>query len=124
MDVKGLLQTLTEREVRRTTLLYGIAVLLHGILDPTITYALITAQKGRETNPLLRPVFEQNLRRVFIGHLPLFAILLACFTLLLYLFHIAEDTEQKQLYWISKSVLSVCIIWGLLLVGWNLYILL
>jgi len=124
MYVKELLQLLTEREVRRTTILYGIAGLLHGVLDPVVTYILINTQRGRETNPLLRSVFEQGIGHVFIRHIPLFATLLACFTLLVYLFHIADETELKQLYWLSRFILGVCIIWGLLLVSWNLYVLL
>jgi hypothetical protein len=122
--VEDLAQLLTEKEVRRTMILYTIAGLIHGFLDPIITYLVINENLGRETNPLLQPLFEQSLISVFIGHLPLFVILLVCFAFLLYLFNIAEGTERDHLYWISQSVLVVCIIWGALLVGWNLNILL
>lgn len=120
----GLIQLLRENQVRRTTILYGVAGFLHGVLDPAITYIIINKQIGHETNPFLRSVFKQSLLDVFIKHLPLFVILLVCFVILLYLFNISEGSEREQLYWISQSVLTVCIIWGVALVGWNLYILL
>jgi hypothetical protein len=122
--VEDLTQLLTEKEVRRTTILYSIAGLIHGFLDPIITYLVINQNLGRETNPLLQPLFEQGLISVFIGHLPLFVILLVCFIFLLYLFNIAEGNARDHLYWISQSALTVCIIWGAILVGWNLNILL
>ena len=110
--------------VQRVAILYGVVSLLHGVLDPAISYIIVKKGIGIEANPFLRPLFGHGALAILIAHLPLFGILVVCFLSLLYLFTISEEDDRKQLYLLSQLTLTVFALWGMILVGRNLYILL
>ncbi|PSQ21857.1 hypothetical protein BRD04_05750 [Halobacteriales archaeon QS_9_67_17] len=113
-----------DAKLRRVLGLYAVAVLLHAVFDPAVTYVAVrVVEVGVEANPMLRPHFEAGLFRVVVAHLPLFVLLGCIGGSIAYLFETATGRERNRLYAVSQALLDGTVLWGLLLVAWNLRIL-
>jgi len=110
-----------DAKLRRVLGLYAVAVLLHAVFDPAVTYVAVhVVEVGVEANPMLRPHFEAGLLRVVIAHLPLFVLLGCIGGSIAYLFETATGQGRRRLYAVSQALLAGTELWGLLLVAWNL----
>ena len=113
-----------DAKLRRVLGLYAVAVLLHAVFDPAVTYVAVRIiEVGVEANPMLRPHFEAGLLRVVVAHLPLFVLLGCIGGSIAYLFETATGRERNRLYAGSQALLDGTVLWRLLLVAWNLRIL-
>lgn len=102
----------------------AIAVFLHGVADPAITYFAVNVYEiGYEANPLLNGTFREGWIKIFWTHIPLYIISAAVFYGYTLLFQRAGPDEQQQLHRFSQFIWIVLIGWGLLLVLYNLSVL-
>ena len=75
-----------------------------------------------KTNPVLAPAFATGPAAV-VAQLPLFGIVIVGLGGLTVLFNRASEREAAQLYRLSLLVLGGCALWGVILVGWNGWVL-
>lgn len=115
----------SDSRVRRFWILGLAALLLHTVLDPMLTYLAVNVlDVGVETNLWLATYLNQGLT-TFIGiHLPLYLGSLLMMSAFTWLFSRASESEATQLYWLSIGTWSAIILWGILIVGNNLWVLL
>lgn len=110
--------------VRRFWGLGLLALFIHGVVDPFVTYlTVVTFGVGRETNPrLIGPLGDGPV--TFVGsHLPLFLVSIAVLCAFTWLFSRASPSETERAYRLSRVVWGLLILWGLLLVANNLWVL-
>ena len=113
-----------DARLRRIWGLYGVVVLLHAVLDPAVSYVAVrVADVAVETNPVLAPAFATGAAAVVVAQLPLFGIVIVGLGGLTALFNRASEREAAQLYRLSLLVLGGCALWGVILVGWNSWVL-
>lgn len=113
-----------DARLRRIWGLYGVVVLLHAVLDPAVSYVAVrVADVAVETNPVLAPAFATGPAAVVVAQLPLFGIVIVGLGGLTALFNRASEREAAQLYRLSLLVLGGCALWGVILVGWNSWVL-
>lgn len=117
--------TFADKRVRRFWGVGGVALLLHGIVDPFVTYLAVKVYGvGIEINPWLASALGQGLDTLALVHLPLFIVVFGLFVIYTWLFARASETQAKQIYRISLVGWALIITWGLLVVGHNLVVLL
>lgn len=118
------LNPMVDKRRRRFWLLGGIAFLLHVVLDPFTTYLSVRVYGvALETNPLLIEPLRQGLRSFILIHLPLIALLGIVFVGLLWLLHIGSPAEAAWVARFSTIVWILIILWGILVVANNLFVL-
>lgn len=111
-------------KLRRVYLLLGIAWLFHAVGDPVVTFLAVNVlDVAVETNPLLRGPLNQGAVPFALAHVPLFVMGLLVLVMFTILFDYAEGEERTRLYWLTLGGFSVIILWGIALVGWNLFVL-
>lgn len=100
-------------------------MLVHGVVDPALTYLFVVSlDRGRELNPLLRAGLEGGLGQ-FVGlHLGFFVVTAALFWGIVSLIGQGTPRVQHRLYRGSVGVLVGIILWGAAIVCWNLQVLL
>lgn len=114
----------SDSRVRRFWLLGIIALVIHGLLDPLVSYlAIAVFEVGREANPLIAPYFQEGLVTLILVHLPLYFLLIACILFHFWLFLRASETERQWLHRFSLIMWGLIIAWGLILVSNNLLVL-
>jgi hypothetical protein len=112
------------QQVRRSLCLLGIAVGLHTIVDPALTYlAVIHLEVGFEMNSLMRPWLRAGLIPFILIHLPVYAFSIGAGVTFRWLLQQASGREQMVIYYLSVIGFSGLICWGLALVANNLWIL-
>lgn len=109
---------------RRLWLLFGAGLLLHGVLDPIVTYLVVVqAEAGHEANPLMRGSLAQGPLYFAATHLLLYAVTIGCFAGVMWLLRTSSGRAHRQVHALANIVLVGIIIWGLIVVGWNLSVL-
>lgn len=104
--------------------LFAVGLVLHGVIDPIVTYlVVIQAQAGYEANPFLRGMLAQGPLYFAASHLLLYAVTTGCFVGVMWLLRISSGRARRQVHALTNIVLVGIILWGILLVGWNLSIL-
>ena len=115
----------SDSRVRRFWVLGLAALLLHTVLDPLLTYLAVNVfEVGVETNLWLATYLNQGLFMFTLIHLPLYLGVFLMMGLFTWLFSRASESEATQLYWLSVVIWSGIILWGILIVGNNLWVLL
>lgn len=110
--------------LRRIWMLTGVVFLLHGVIDPLVTYLAVGVYgTGVEGNPLLRGSVRGGGVEFAMAHGPLFVVGVLCLVALTLLFQRASGDDRGRIYRLSMVLLGTIIAWGLLLVGWNLWML-
>lgn len=108
---------------RRLTYLFGVAVVLHALIDPALTYYVGTVGDiGYETNPIIREAMAQGAVALIAIHLLLIVESSLLYGGLLYLIRRAEPPIAQRLAALLRIGCFALILWGLGLVGWNLWI--
>lgn len=108
----------SDYRVRHFWLLACLALVLHGILDPGLSYlAVVVLDAGVETNPWLATLFTQGPLPLFISHLPLFVLCGGFCYAYTRLFQIASAPVANQLYYIALAAWTGIILWGGILVS-------
>jgi hypothetical protein len=110
--------------VRRFWILGIIALIIHGVLDPLVSYlAIAVFNVGQEANHLIAPYFQDGPITLLIIHIPLYAFCIGCFFVYTWLFSRGSVSERRQMYVLSLGLWCLIILWGLLLVFNNLLVL-
>jgi len=110
--------------VRRFWLLGSTAAFVHTVLDPILTYAVVTVfDVGTEANPWLAGYLTHSGWAFAMIHLPLYGFVAAVLCAYTYLFSIASEREATRLYHLSLLAWGVILLWGLIVVGNNLVVL-
>lgn len=111
--------------VRRFWKLGLAAVFVHIVVDPLVTYvSVVIFEVGVEANPWLATYLYTGDWAFLTIHLPLVLFVGAVFVGFTWLFSISSGQETKQLYFLSLLAWGGILLWGLLLVGNNLVVLL
>ncbi|MFC7059981.1 hypothetical protein [Halovenus salina] len=101
-----------------------IAVFLHGVADPVITYITVSVYDvGREANPWLATHLEKGATSFLLVHAQLYLIIFGIFAAFTWLFYRGTDSEREQIYKLSLVLWSLIILWGAFIVGNNLFVL-
>jgi hypothetical protein len=117
-------ETLGDYRIKRFWRLGLIAVFLHGVADPVVTYLIVNVYDvGREANPWLATHLEAGGTSFLLIHVPLYVMIFGIFAAFTWLFHRGSGTEKEQIYKISLTLWSLIILWGALLVANNLLVL-
>ena len=112
-----------ESQRRHLWLLFGIAAVIHGVLDPLVTVVILNHSVGpMEANPLMATVLDGGLVRVVIAQLGFLLVVGGIFWGIIALIDRGSSTEQHRLYRGSVVVLAGLIIWGIGVLGWNVLI--
>lgn len=108
---------------RRLTSLFGVALVLHALVDPALTYYIGTVGGiGYEANPIIRGVMAQGIVAVIAIHLLLIVQSSLLYGGLLYLIRRAEPPTAQRLATLLRIGCFGLILWGLGLVSWNLWV--
>lgn len=115
----GIWQTFqSDYRIRHFWLLASLALFLHGVLDPGLSYlAVVVLESGVETNPWLATLFTQGLLPLIISHVPLYVLCGGFCYAYTRLFQIASTPVANQLYYIALAAWAAIILWGGILVG-------
>lgn len=120
-DLRG---ALADWRVRRFWGLGLLAVFLHGVLDPLVTYLVVTVREaGTEANPFLAGHLDSGLGGLILVHVPLYVLAFGVLLAFTWLFARASSAEVDRLYRGSLVIWGLIILWGLILVGNNLWVL-
>lgn len=110
--------------VRRFGLLGIMALVIHGVVDPLVSYlAIAVFEVGHEANPLMAPYFQEGFVTLVLVHLPLYLLLIGCIIVYSWLFFRASEAERQWLHRSSVVIWGLIIAWGLVLVSNNLLVL-
>lgn len=113
-----------DQRVRRFWVFSIVAFFLHGFVDPFVTYLAVNIYNvGVEANPLLAGPLNQGLSAFIVIHIPLYLGFFAFLCAFTWLFSRASPSETAQVYKISRIVWVGIIIWGLVIVGNNVLVL-
>lgn len=114
----------TDYRVRRFGFLGIIALVIHGVVDPLVSYlAIAVLDVGREANPLMAPYFQEGLMVLVLIHLPLYVLVIGCILAYSWLFFRASRVERQWLHRLSLMMWGLIIAWGLILVVNNVFVL-
>lgn len=110
---------------QRLGILGGIAAGLHLVLDPVVTYLVVQVYDvGRELNPLFVEAINNGIVSFAIILIPSFVVFGLVYIGQFWLFRFADPSETEWLHRFFTVAWSINILWGLLLVGNNLFVLL
>lgn len=113
-----------EYRLQRVWILGSAALVIHGILDPFVSYLAIRVfNVADELNPLMVPYFEGSIVDLLLIHIPLFLITITGLILLTWLFSLGSDSQKQRVYRLALAVFSLMILWGLGVVANNLVVL-
>lgn len=116
--------TLTDDRIQRFWVLAVIAGFLHGVADPFVTYLIVNVYAvGTEANPWLATYLQSGAVKFILIHIPLYIVIFGVSAAFTWLFHYGSDTERAQIYTIARIFWSLAILWGVLIVGNNLFVL-
>jgi len=103
----------TNQRIRVTFYLYILVTVLHGVLDPGISYIGIEILGiGEEANPLLRAAVDQGLVEFMLIHIPLYAILLFAYVVTIVLLQQNVQNNSDTIYNFVSVGLMALIAWG------------
>lgn len=115
---------INQQVVRTNWLLGSIALFLHGIVDPAVTYVSIEVfSVGIETNQWLSGYIHQSAIAFILIYIPLFILVIGSLFALTWLFAKASPAETRQLHKLSLVVWIGIILWGAVVVANNLLVL-
>lgn len=113
-----------DRRVRWFWIFGLVALFLHGVVDPLVTYLAVNVYGvGIETNSLLAGYLGQGVGAFVVIHLPFYVIGLGVLLAFTWLFSIASPSEMDQVFKFSILAWSFIILWGVLIVWNNLLVL-
>lgn len=119
----GAEDTPLDTQIRNLGLLFGTVLLLHGLLDPLLTYVIVQVfDVGSELNPILRGGLERGLLPFVLVHVPLFLGASLLFWLVTRLMRRGTAQERTFIYTVGVLVLLAMILWGVAILLWNLSI--
>lgn len=105
--------------------LFGVALVLHGVVDPALTLlALEGLHTGRELNPLLRRGVAAGIPTFLAMYLVFIGCACSLFWGITQLMQRGTLAEHRRLYRGGVVVLWGMIIWGIGIVLWNLSVVL
>lgn len=112
-----------EQRIRRSLIVFYVAVTFHTVLDPAITYlAVIQFEQGFEANPFIRSWLHAGLLPFVFVHLPVYVLCIGGGLTLRRLLQQAAGREQIVVYYLSIVGFSGLSCWGLLIVLNNLWV--
>lgn len=102
-----------------------VAVFFHTVADPFVTYFAVNVYGvGMEANPWLSGHLEQGWQSFFLAHIPLYLMISAFFIAFTWLFSLGSESEKQQIYTLSMALWLLIILWGILIVVNNIWVLL
>jgi hypothetical protein len=106
----------SDRRLRQIGVLYLLIGLLHGLLDPGISYfAIEILGIGREANPLMRFPMQKGILPFVLAHIPLYTgLLMGYFSTI----HLLKKEKNKE----GNTVYQLAVIGLTLLIGWGIWI--
>lgn len=111
------------QQTRRCLAVFSLAVVLHTVLDPAITYVAVGyLEVGAEANPLMRQWLHAGIVPFIAIHIPLYALSIGAGLALRWLLQQATGREQVAVYYVSLVAASGLACWGLVLVINNLWV--
>ena len=109
---------------RRFWLFSGVATFLHAIVDPILTYIIVVVfGVGYESNPMLAAPLNQSLTAFILVHVPLWVIITVVIVMFAIIFEKAPLEDIDTIVYYGEFVWLGIILWGILLVGNNLFVL-
>lgn len=116
--------TLTDYRIKHFWMFGLIAVFLHGVADPFVTYLTVNVQGvGTEANPWLATQLQSGMVDFILVHIPLYVMIFGIFVGFTWLFHRGSDSEREQIYKLSLVLWLLIILWGIVIVSNNMYFL-
>jgi hypothetical protein len=110
--------------MRHIWLLGLTALAIHGMLDPLVSYLAISIfDIASEANPLMAPHFQGGIGRLFLIHIPLIILTIIGLWCLTWLFSVGTGSQKRKLYRLSVGLWALIILWGLVVVANNLFVL-
>ncbi|RLM57007.1 hypothetical protein DVK02_04190 [Halobellus sp. Atlit-31R] len=107
---------ITNGRIRRVTVLYCAVGLLHGVLDPGISYVGVEVfEQGWEANPMMRVPMQDGLVTFTLVHIPLYLALLGSYLVTVELL----DREPQNG---TTAVYRLTLVGLLLLTGWGVWL--
>ena len=114
------LATTETTRIRQSSLLLAVALCLHTVVDPALTYlAVVHLQVALEANPFINRWLQAGLGPFVAIHLPVYALGGAAIVTLRWLYHTATPREQE----LSVIGFSGLLLWGAILVANGLVVL-
>jgi hypothetical protein len=102
-----------------------VTLLIHGVLDPLTTYlAVAVFETGIETNYWLAGYFQQGVGAVILIHVPLYLLVITSYLSFTWLFIRATPQVATRIYWLAVGCFVLLILWGIVVVGNNVSVLL
>jgi len=118
------LNTTEDHRVKHIWALGLTALAIHGLADPAVSYLAINVfEIASEANPLLAPHFQGGLDGLLLIHIPLFMIAIVGIWSLTWLFSMGTESQKHQVHRLSVGLWSLIILWGLVVVANNLFVL-
>jgi len=97
---------------------------LHAIVDPILTYIIVVVfGVGYESNPMLAAPLNQSLTAFILVHVPLWVIITVVIVMFAIIFEKAPLEDIDTIVYYGEFVWLGIILWGILLVGNNLFVL-
>jgi len=112
------------QQVRRSLCLLAIAIGLHTVVDPAITYlVVIYLEVGFETTPFIQTRLHAGLFPFILMHIPVYVLSIGAALTFRWLLQQASGREQIAVYYLSIIGFSGLICWGLAIVLNNIWVL-
>ena len=113
-----------QTEIKRNWGLGVTALFFHGVADPIVTYfSIVILDVGFESNQWLAGYLHEGFFIFFTAHIPLYLLVAGSLCALTWLFTRATPAETEQLYHLSLLAWIGIILWGAVVVGHNLLVL-
>lgn len=115
---------LSDGRIKTIAILYFTVGILHGLLDPGISYLGIEVLgKGWEANPIMRASMQKGLAFFVLIHIPLYLGLFIAYLFTIFLVKREFRKGDKTVYYLTISGLMILIGWGLWLNFRNILVL-
>lgn len=104
----------SDNRVKTIAILYFCTWLLHGVLDPGISYIGVEIfEMGYEGNPIMRVPMRQGLGMFILIHIPLYIGLFLAYVITVDLMKTEFEQGKSSTYLLALVGLSLLIGWGI-----------
>lgn len=104
----------SDSRIKNVAILYCVIWLLHGVLDPGISYIGIEVfELGYEGNPIMRIPMQQGLGVFILVHIPLYVGLFIAYVTTVDLIKTEFERGKSTTYRLALAGLTLLIGWGI-----------
>jgi hypothetical protein len=115
----------SDRRIKLVGILYATVGVLHGVVDPGISYIGIEIlARASEANPSMRGSMQRGLGVFVLTHLPLYLFVGVAHVLTVEFMTTEFNHGTQSTYYAAVTGLSLVVSWGVCLNLWNIAVLL